>query len=788
MALRFIYAGLVMALLALAVALRTVDPAPIARLRLMVFDTFQQLSPRTYDPDLPVRVVHIDEPSLKRFGQWPWPRLALAALTDRLAEYGAAVIAYDFVMVGPDRLLATEIVKWLPNDSVAPALAEQIEKLPSGDVALADAMAAAPVVLGFIGTDDSDELPVLRSGFAHAGDDPKLFVPAFDGATVSLALLQDRSKGSGALNWVPEYDQIVRRLPLLVRISDDLYPSFAAETLRTAQGATSYVVKASGASSEEAFGTRSGVTALRIGQIEVPTDANGQIWLRFTRSDPRRIISAASLFDGGVKRSEIEGRIVLVGTGAAGIFDLRTTPLDASITGVELYAQAIEQMLLGDHLRRPDFATGGELVLLVFAGLAMAFIVFHFGALWSAVFGAAMLSGAVASSWWVFKSFGLLFDPVYPVASLTCLWLVTTIYRYLQTETERMRVRETFGLYLTDEVVTAVLESSNGLQVEGEKRKVTMMMTDVRGFTSLSERLAPERVVTMLNCYLAAMVQIIQQYQGTIDEIIGDAIFVLFGAPIWKEDDAERAVACAVAMQLAIASVNERNRQDELPDLEMGIGIHTGEVVVGNIGSAKRMKYGVVGKHVNLTSRIESYTTGGQILISETTRQEVGPILRIGKQNQVEAKGIEHPVTVFEVLGIGGRHKLFLPEMAEALVPLAEECPFRYAIVEGAHLAAEMYKGGFTKLSAKQAEARLEHPVPALTNLKMHLIDADGREIAGALYGKVVESVPGGSMGLSIRFTSMSPEVATFFRGLLGKSRAETLLKKEAVAVSKIAK
>jgi adenylate cyclase len=187
------------------------------------------------------------------------------------------------------------------------------------------------------------------------------------------------------------------------------------------------------------------------------------------------------------------------------------------------------------------------------------------------------------------------------------------------------------------------------------------------------------------------------------------------------------------------------------------------------------MKYGVVGSHVNLTSRIESYTTGGQILISEITRQEVGPILSIGKQNEVEAKGIEHPVTVFEVLGIGGRHKLFLPEMAEALVPLAEEIPLRYAIVEGAHLSEEMFKGSFTKLSAKQAEARLENPVPALRNLKMHLIDADGREIPGALYGKVVEAVPGGSTGFSIRFTSMSPEVATFLRGLLGRPDGETL-------------
>ena len=189
-----------------------------------------------------------------------------------------------------------------------------------------------------------------------------------------------------------------------------------------------------------------------------------------------------------------------------------------------------------------------------------------------------------------------------------------------------------------------------------------MMMTDLRGFTSLSERLPPERVVGILNRYLAAMVTIIKRYHGTIDEFIGDAIFVLFGAPTWQEDDAQRAVACAVAMQLAMEDVNEANRKDDLPEVEMGIGIHTGQVVLGNIGSPERMKYGVVGRHVNLTSRIQSYTTGGQILISEATRREAGPMLKLGKQTAIKAKGIEHPVTVSEVLGIAGRHRLVLPE------------------------------------------------------------------------------------------------------------------------------
>ena len=270
-----------------------------------------------------------------------------------------------------------------------------------------------------------------------------------------------------------------------------------------------------------------------------------------------------------------------------------------------------------------------------------------------------------------------------------------------QVELRNRFIRETFGRYLTDEVVSAVLESPSGLQMGGDKRKVTMMMTDLRGFTSLSERLAPERVVAILNRYLTTMVTIIKKYEGTIDEFIGDAIFVLFGAPVWQENDAQRAVACAVAMQLAMDLINEQNRQEDLPEIEMGIGLHTGQVVVGNIGSPERTKYGVVGKHVNLTSRIQAYTVGGQILISETTRQDVGRILKPGKQVEVNLKGIEHPVTLFEVLGIGGSHKLLLPDTTETLIPLAEEIPLRYEVLEASRIGGEMLKGSFIRLSPR---------------------------------------------------------------------------------------
>lgn len=327
-----------------------------------------------------------------------------------------------------------------------------------------------------------------------------------------------------------------------------------------------------------------------------------------------------------------------------------------------------------------------------------------------------------------------------------------------QVEVRNKFIRETFGRYLTDEVVAAVLESPDGLGVAGEKRKITMMMTDLRGFTSLSERLPPERVVALLNRYLTAMVTVIKQYHGTIDEFIGDAIFVLFGAPVWQEDDAERAVACAVAMQLAMTSINEQSRQQGLPEIEMGVGLHTGQVVVGNIGSPDRLKYGVVGSHVNLTSRIQSFTVGGQILISDTTRHEARAVVELGKQLQVKAKGIERPIMLFEVKGVGGSHKLDLSEAAEVLVALPQEIPFIYELVDSMSLGGANFKGAWIKISHREAEARLENAVPPLTNINMKLLGTDGHEMPGTLYGKVVDALPGSTSRFSIRFTSVTPE------------------------------
>jgi len=332
-------------------------------------------------------------------------------------------------------------------------------------------------------------------------------------------------------------------------------------------------------------------------------------------------------------------------------------------------------------------------------------------------------------------------------------------------------IRQTFGSYLSDEIVDVILKKG-GLKIEGEKRRATILLADLRGFTSLSERLPAEDVVTMLNIYLETMIEIIQKYQGTIDEFIGDGILVIFGAPILRPDDPQRAVACAVEMQLAMASVNDRNRQAGYPEVALGIGINTGEVVMGNIGSKKRIKYAVVGRAVNLTARIESYTVGGQIFISESTLDECGDVCRIDTAMKVMPKGVKKPLTIHEVGGIGGDFQLFLPPKKEITwLELKQGLPVRFTVVDWKHTGELGHGGAITKIAHNMVEIHSEFLPSPLANLRISLYDPDDREIADDLYGKVVAHLSESPPAFLVHFTSVPPEAETFLAKLLGAVR-----------------
>lgn len=335
-----------------------------------------------------------------------------------------------------------------------------------------------------------------------------------------------------------------------------------------------------------------------------------------------------------------------------------------------------------------------------------------------------------------------------------------------QLELRNRFIREAFGRYLSDTVVHSLLENPGGLALGGESRVVTVLMSDLRGFTGTTENLPPVKVVELLNRYLEVMTDIIFRYEGTIDEFIGDAILVIFGAPLFRDDDPQRAVACALEMQLGMQRVNEMNRKEGIPELEMGIGLNTGEVVVGNIGSIKRAKYGVVGPPVNLAARVESYTIGGQVLISGSTRDAIGDMVHIGGEFEVEAKGLREPLKIYEVVGIGGKHQIYLPAAEVGLEPLDSPLLIRFSFVEGKFTNPQAHSGAILQASTRHCLIESSTPATPMQDVRLQIV---GEGAAGDIYGKVMGRKEQKEGEFLIRFTSIGDEARKLLRQLAMK-------------------
>ena len=471
-----------------------------------------------------------------------------------------------------------------------------------------------------------------------------------------------------------------------------------------------------------------------------------------------RFVRMADVLEGKIAPNLLRDRVVMIGTTAVSLRDWFFTPLDSGIgstriftSGIEVHAQIVSHILSSSLDGRSGIYTWEkhwEWLWIFGWSMAGSILIWQWRnvqtkdrelqmLLWrslSVVALGGILAGycfvALFYGWWL---------PLVP-AMIALLGGGTIVTSYLALTAAQIRTY--FSRYLTDAVVKSLLETPEGLKLGGDRRKVTILMCDLRGFSSISEKMAPEKVVEILNVFLGTMTDAIAPYQGTIDEFIGDAILVLFGAPIHREDDAVRAVASAIAMQLAMRSVNDKLVEMQLPEIAMGIGINTGEVVAGNIGSQSRAKYAVVGNHVNLTARIESYTVGGQILISETTYKEVEAIAKTNGSMEVEPKGVTHPISIYDICGLGGTYNLELPSINESLQVLANPISVSYRILEEKHLGAELFKGEIRRLSPYGAEIFADQDIPVLTNLKLHLEVYDPKQelaIAGEIYAKVLK-------------------------------------------------
>jgi adenylate cyclase len=647
------------ALMIASVALRIADPEPVARLRLSVFDAFLRAAPRAIDPSLPVRIVAIDEASLAHVGQWPWPRNRLAEIVTKLANAGAASITFDMVFAEPDRLSPQELARSLGENPGQAALAAELAKLPENDDLLARSFASAPVVLGVAGNaGETHKISAYPGAISFAGDDPSVFVHAFSGGIENMPVLTKGARGIGAVNWLPSSDQIVRRIPLLVTIEGKLYPSLALEAFRIGSGQSTIFIKSSGGSGLSAFGQKTGIESVRVGQTVLPTDGSGELWLKFSRSDPRRMISALSVLDGTFKADEVKGRHIIIGATATGLLDLRATPLEAAVAGVEVHAQALEQILSGDHLVRPAYAPGAEIMFLVLAGVVVAWLIERSGALLAAVVGASAIAIIVGLSWVAFTAGGLLFDPVYPSLSIALLYLGVSLTSYLKSEVERAQIRSAFGHYVSAPLVEELARNRDKLKLGGETREVTILFADVRGFSRMSEGMHAEELIRFVNRLFTPLTDEILRHSGTIDKFMGDAVMAFWNAPVSDANHAANACRTALAMLEALGRLNIEWESEcastgkPFVPIRMGIGLNTGECVVGNVGSPQRFDYSVLGDAVNVAARFEEATKvfAAEIILGERTAAEA-PHFALLELDALTPRGKDRPEMIFALLG-----------------------------------------------------------------------------------------------------------------------------------------
>ncbi|MHB2166354.1 CHASE2 domain-containing protein [Alsobacter sp. R-9] len=636
--------------------LRVGDPGQLRLLRELLFDEYQRLSPRPYEP-LPVRIVDIDEASLKAIGQWPWPRNELATLVERLNALGAASIAFDFVFPEPDRLSPAHFAR---RPDVQGAIGAELsgtiaQKLPDSDAVFAAAIANRNVVLGFgIVTEPNDVRPPVKNGFAYTGENPALSLQRFAGVTKNLAPLEQAAAGVGLFSVSPNDNQgILRQIPLFWSDGRQTFPSLGIEALRVAQGIDTILIRSTHTTPAASIGAR-------VGEFEIPTTRTGELRVHFSRNVPERYVSALRIMrdaPDAALRELIEGHIVLIGTSAVGLLDNRTTPLAETVPGVSIHAQVIEQILTGHHLTRPDWVDPLEALWTILLSSAIVVLGTFGGPMLTLVLGGALALSTFAASWIAFSQYGILLDPLYPALCALLLHFAMTSFRFLVTDRDKRFVRRAFGRYVSPSVLARLEKDPSALRLGGEERELTIMFMDVRSFTSLSETMSPTELVEFVNRLLSRLSEEIVEEAGTIDKYIGDSIMAFWNAPLDVPDHALRACRASLRMRSKLIELNDADafglkKIDPDATVRIGIGLNLGFACVGNVGSENRFNYSCLGDSVNVASRIEGLCkdVGTDILVSESVVQQA-PDLAWVEAGSVAVRGRQGETRLFVLVG-----------------------------------------------------------------------------------------------------------------------------------------
>lgn len=639
-------------LLALLVGLRIWDPPPVQSLRARTFDFYQVLKPR--DAGLrPAVIVDIDEASLAAFGQWPWPRTLLADLVTKLTNLGSAAIAFDIIFAEPDRMSPAVAAQSFRN--LDPQTRDQLQRLPSNDDIFAGAIRQSQrVILGESGfhlpsTSAAPQPPAV--GVAVIGPDPDRYIMTFPGLVRNLPELEQAAAGRGLLTIRAEPDGIVRKVPMVTKAQGAVVPALTLEMLRVVTGAKAMMIKDDSA----------GIRSVAIPGLEMPTDRNGQLWIHFSHYDPARYVSAKDVLEGHVSPARISGKLVLVGTSAVGLRDIKTTPIDPAMSGVEVHAQVLESVLSNSVLSYPNYAIGAELAVTVVFGLAIIALGPIVGAQIMVVLGAAIASVIAAGSWYFFAEQRILLDATYPLVATFFIYLVLIFINYFREQMQRRRIRSAFGQYLAPALVEQLAHSTEKLTLGGEERAMTILFSDIRGFTAISETYKhdPQGLTSLINHFLTPMTNAIIDHNGTIDKYIGDAIMAFWNAPLHDPNHEINACAAALEMLQRVDALN-RQRQQQAGDaghkfipIKIGVGINSGRCVVGNMGSDLRFNYSVLGDAVNLASRLEGQTKsyGVPIIIGSQTAQLAKERFAVVELDCIAVKGKKEPENIYTVVG-----------------------------------------------------------------------------------------------------------------------------------------
>ncbi len=533
------------------------------------------------------------------------------------------------------------------------SLLKILEDVPDNDNKFAEAIEShGTVILGAIPTNSNKKIFNRKFGLIEQGDNPRIFLNKYSGIQTNLKILDRSANGIGSMS-IGSNDSIIRRLPLFENIDGSLVPSLSLEILRVAIGASTYQIKSSNASGETAFGEQTGINHIKLGNLIIPTNQDGSIWIHYPK-DPIKTIPVSKVLNSEFTKEYFEGKILIVGTSAPGLYDLRSTPLENNIPGVSIIANLTDQILSGQFLKRPDWIFGLELITGLLLALLVTFFIQYLGPIGGLTVFIAGNSISALGSYYIFNIYGFLVDPISPLAICLICYLVVTFFNFLFTELERNKVRSAFSQYLSPLMVEKLAKSSASLKLGGERKNMTFLFSDIRGFTSISEKFKnnPEGLTDLINRLLTVLSNEILNKQGTIDKYMGDCIMAFWNAPTEDSDHKEKSIDAAFAMSKALEKLNQELNRTNDEKLSIGIGINTGECIVGNMGSEKRFDYTVLGDSVNLASRLEGQSShyGMQIILGNETIQGLSKAkYSLFELDLITVKGKTEPVSIFTV-------------------------------------------------------------------------------------------------------------------------------------------